>query len=88
MSLCCKHAVLTLHVTVHAVLTVEVGQARQYFLHDKCNEVLTETISLLVHGSHQIRHRAIGTVLQASRYVGQCGWWVEYLFKLTLILHI
>ena len=67
MSLCCKHAVLTLHVTVHAVLTVEVGQARQYFLHDKRNEVLTEAGPLLMDGFHQISHSTIGAVLQTFR---------------------
>ena len=67
MSLCCEHAVLSLHIAVHAVLTVEVGQARQHFLQDERNEVFTEASPFLVHGSHQVRHRTIGAVLQAGR---------------------
>ena len=69
MSLCCEHAVLSLHIAVHAVLTVEVGQARQNFLQDERNEVFTEVGAFLVHGSHQISHRAIGAVLQTGKSV-------------------
>ena len=70
MSLCCEHAVLSLHIAVHAVLTVEVGQARQNFLQDERNEVFTEVGAFLVHGSHQISHRAIGAVLQTGKLEG------------------
>ena len=71
MALCCEHAVLSLHITVHAVLTVEVGQARQYFLKDEGNEVFTEASPFLMHGFHQISHSAIGAVLQADRTAAQ-----------------
>ena len=67
MSLCCEHAVLSLHIAVHAVLTVEVGQARQHFLQDERNEVFTEASPLLMHGFYQVSHSAIGAVLQAGR---------------------
>ena len=77
MALCREHAVLSLHVTVHAVLTVEVGQAGQYFLKDEGNEVFTEASPLLVHGFHQISHSAIGAVLQTKDRQESAQRWVE-----------